>query len=174
MKFVCVIFSIFLFLLLIVPASTHTIVFDRTSGFFGIYHEGNAGFYRLYLELENNEYYVNDTYIGKLGFINRSILKGVDIFVIVNPIRMFSFEEKRVILEYVKNGGKLLLICDNPECVDNINRIACMFGGEFLRYYLGNSVYLAKFNSTLYSPMALKVDKADFMVEVSSKAYWWE
>ena len=59
------------------------------------------------------------------------------VFVIVSPQAEFTKEEKETIVEFVDNGGKLLLIAD-PTRHGNINNISLEFGLIFEPDYLYN------------------------------------
>jgi len=60
-----------------------------------------------------------------------------DVFIIVSPQKEFSDEDKKTINEFVKGGGKLLLIAD-PTRESRINDISLEFGMIFERDYLYN------------------------------------
>jgi len=119
-----------------------TIVFDNSTGFFGMENEGPLGLSTLRDELEFKGYNVNDNIEMRLSAdtITKDLINEAHILILINSDRRFEREEIALIKDFVVKGGKLLLIADTPESLTNINRISRRFGAEFLGYYLGDEV----------------------------------
>lgn len=161
-------------ILLISVASAQTILFDSTSGFFGLESDARSGFMYLKFELEKTGFSVTDT-VGMRGNslqIDGSDLKRAKVFVIVNPIREFSFSEIDALIDFVNKGGKLLIICDNPRYIENANRIAGVFGGKFTNLYI-ERVEIPSYGAELKSSVPLQVEDASFTVNVTTWASRW-
>jgi len=120
--------------------TTPTVVFDNSCGFFGLEEESSVGLSTLKEELEFKDYKITDNVRMKLNADSAtgSLLRKANILVLINPVRSFSYEERKMIRDWVEKGGKLLLISDNPDSAPNINSLARGFGAEFIgTYYLG-------------------------------------
>jgi|GEM_PF-3466946 len=155
-------------------ASAQTILFDSTTGFFGFESNARNGFMNLKFELEKTGFSVTDTVSmkGNSLEIDKSVLKRAKIFVIVNPVRELSFSEISALMDFVSNGGKLLVICDNPRYIGYANRIASVFGGTFTNYYI-EQVEIPQYGAELKSSISLQVEDADFAVTVNTWANKW-
>ncbi|WP_290597296.1 MULTISPECIES: hypothetical protein [unclassified Archaeoglobus] len=155
-------------------ASAQTVLFDSSSGFFGLESDARSGFMFLKFELEKTGFSVTDT-VGMRGNslqIDGSDLKKVKVFVIVNPIRELSFSEIDTLIDFVNKGGKLLIICDNPRYIGNANRIAGVFGGKFTNLYI-EKTEIPYYGAELKSSVPLQVEDASFTVNVTTWASKW-
>lgn len=161
-------------ILILHTASAQTVLFDSTSGFFGLESDARSGFMYLKFELEKSGFSVTDTISlrGNSVQIDRSDLKRAKTFVIVNPVREFSFSEIDALMNFVNNGGKLLIICDNPRYIGNANRIAGVFGGKFTSLYI-EKVEIPQYGAELESSVPLQVEDASFTVNVTTWASEW-
>jgi hypothetical protein len=120
-------------LTLLYPAGCKTVVFDSSTGFFGLEDYGKCGFSGIEDEL------MYQGHVGKesisLGLDCQKITKkeigSAALLCIMNPNRMLSWDEKELIWDYVSKGGELLLVCDNPRFVNNANILASIFGMRF-------------------------------------------
>jgi hypothetical protein len=121
-------------LILLYPASCKTVVFDSSTGFFGLQDYGKCGFSGIEDGLMFQGHVARESI--SLGLDCQKITKDETIsaalLCIMNPNRMLSWEEKGLIWDYVSNGGGLLLVCDNPRFVDNANFLASIFGMHFV------------------------------------------
>jgi hypothetical protein len=120
--------------------TSSTVVFDNSCDFFGLEEESSVGLSILKEELEFKDYKVTDNVRMKLNAdsVTDSLLRRANILVLINPGRSFSYEERKMISDWVEKGGKLFLISDNPDSAPNINSLARGFGAEFIgTYYLG-------------------------------------
>ncbi|MBO8180432.1 MAG: hypothetical protein H0Z19_08140 [Archaeoglobus sp.] len=155
-------------------SSAQTVLFDSTSGFFGLESDARSGFMYLKFELEKSGFSVTDTISlrGNSVQIDGSDLKRAKVFVIVNPIREFSFSEIDALTDFVNNGGKVLIICDDPRYIGNANRIAGVFGGKFTSLYIERAE-IPQYGAELKSSVPLQVEDASFTVNVTTWASEW-
>lgn len=70
--------------------------------------------------LNNTEDFI--VYFNDQRFTETSLL-GVDILVIENPERSFTFQERLVLVEYLDNGGNIFLLADPRGTISNLNNI---------------------------------------------------
>lgn len=120
--------------------NTKRIIFDNSVGFFGLDNDEATGFTGLRDDLEAMGYSVSDSLRLKANYkaISPRLLKKAGILVLINPIRPLSYRERQGIKRYIRNGGRLLLICDDPAAVENANSIAREFGVIYLRRYIAS------------------------------------
>ncbi|WP_440956356.1 DUF4350 domain-containing protein [Methanosarcina sp. Mfa9] len=115
------------------------IFFDlSTEGFFGLQNRGPAGFSELAEDLESLGYVVNDNFMSNsnFGYLAESRLHESDIVVIINPGRSLGNIETLDLMNFVENGGNLIVICDSPDSVFNSNLILDPYDIYFKREYL--------------------------------------
>lgn len=118
------------------------IFFDlSTEGFFGIQNRGPAGFSELAEDLESLGYVVNDNFMSNsnFGYLAELRLQESDIVIIINPRRSLDNIETFELLNYVENGGNLIVICDSPDSVFDSNLILDPYDIYFKREYLFNT-----------------------------------
>ena len=110
------------------------VVFDSSTGFFGLGDYGRCGFSEIRDELLYQGYDAQESI--SLGLdcenITTNETESGDLLCIVNPNRMPSQEEKKLIGDYVSKGKWLLLVCDEKGALDNANSLASMFGMRFV------------------------------------------
>lgn len=70
--------------------------------------------------LNNTEDFI--VYFNNQRFTETSLL-GVDILVIENPERSFTFQERLVLVDYLDNGGHIFLMSDPRSTISNLNNI---------------------------------------------------
>jgi len=140
-----------------------TIVFDNSTGFFGMENEGPLGLSTLRDELEFKGYNVKDNIEMGLNAdtITKDLINEAHILILINSDRRFKREEIALIKDFVANGGKLLLVTDTPESLTNMNKLARRFGAEFLDYYLGDEVKIESGMGEIYliSPIPISLEK---------------
>jgi len=140
-----------------------TIVFDNSTGFFGMENEGPLGLSTLRDELEFKGYNVKDNIEMRVSAdaITKTLIKRAHILILINPDRWFKREEIALIKDFVVKGGKLLLIADTPESLTNMNKLARRFGAEFLGYYLGDEVKIESGMGEIYliSPIPISLEE---------------
>ncbi|MCQ1536901.1 DUF4350 domain-containing protein [Methanosarcina sp. KYL-1] len=142
--------SIFLiFIIFLIPSPViagseegNHIFFDlSTKGFFGLQNSGPAGFSELAGGLESLGYVVNDNSMtnSNFGYLAESNLQESDLVVIINPKRSLENTETSNLMNFVENGGNLIVICDSPESIFNSNLILDPYDIYFKREYLLNT-----------------------------------
>jgi hypothetical protein len=109
------------------------VVFDSSTGFFGLDDYGRCGLSEIRDELLYRGYDAQESIsLGQdCEKITTAEIYSGDLFCIVNPNRMLSQEEKRLIMDYVSKGKWLLLVCDENGTLDNANSLASIFGMRF-------------------------------------------
>lgn len=146
--------------------SISTVVFDTSTGFFGIDSESSVGLSILKEELELEGFYVTDNVLMNIEAdeVTKRLLQRADVLVLVNPNRDFSSGEMDLVKNFVNGGGKLLLICDTPESAENMNELSRTFSVEFMgNYFLGDDLVISSQNIspvhlTSAIPLDLKVE----------------
>ncbi|WP_406657581.1 DUF4350 domain-containing protein [Methanolobus sp. ZRKC2] len=144
---VCLICLIALVIVLISTACASTeqrqsIIFVDISGggFFGLNNNGPAGFSTMVENTEDLGYVIDDNFMANsnLGFISKTSLKQVDIYVIINTKRDFADDEKAALYDFVENGGNLIVICDSLNSIDATNRLLKQFDVAFSKEIILN------------------------------------
>jgi hypothetical protein len=142
--------------------SPSIIVFDTSTGFFGIDSESSVGMSLLRDELMLEGFDATDNVLLNIEAdeITSSLLSRSRVLVLVNPSREFDKREIDLIKDFVYNGGKLLLVSDTPESSEYMNDVSRIFGVEFLgHYFLGDNLPLEYRGNMAYliSPIPLDV-----------------
>jgi len=160
------------------------VIFDNSVGFFGLDNDEATGFTELRNDLELMGYSVSDTLELKANYeeITPKLLRKAGILVLINPIRPLSYSERQEIRKYVAEGGKLLLICDDPAARENANDIARDYGVQFLGRYIDSTEISFNGNRTeLHSAMPMKYDgevepEVGFKINTTARAWesFWE
>lgn len=166
--------------------SSSTIVFDTSTGFFGIDSESSVGMSLLRDELMLEGFDATDNVLMNIegDEITNSLISRSNVLVLVNPNREFNKNEINLIKNFVNDGGKLLLVSDSPESSEYMNDISKIFGGEFLGYYsLGygpavttnNENFSSAGVNTLYliTPIPIKVLEPDISISARTLAREW-
>jgi hypothetical protein len=125
-----------LVLVLLLPSATFLTVYPIRAGGSGgnvrIYAENMLGNfsrpeYGRYGQQAGGFYGILPEYLGALGYrvdnwenaITDETFRGVDIFVVICPMRAFTAQEHKLIWEFVDNGGDLLVLGDHTD-IDGI------------------------------------------------------
>lgn len=166
-----------------------TIIFDTSTGFFGIGDESPVGLSCLRDELEYEGYNLSESPVGlnrlkelkKVNTVTQDLINKIPTLVLINPNRGFEREKISLIKDFVVEGGKLLLISDIPESLINMNKLSKRFGAEFLSYYLGDEIKIEASSGEVYfiSPIPLTLEeepevllKTDFIEAKEWKTLW--
>lgn len=140
-------------------SSSGKIVFENSVGFTGLRGEGPTGFSKLKEDLDFQGYTPTDSLEldARYEEITPQLLEKSKILVLINPIRPLSYEERNRIKEYVSGGGKLLLICDNPNAMAHANELSEDFDLKYLGRYIDDaSLSVNRSNAKFYSAMPME------------------
>ncbi|AKB24322.1 hypothetical protein MSMTP_0853 [Methanosarcina sp. MTP4] len=138
------------------------IFFDlSTEGFFGLQSRGPAGFSELAEDLESFGYIVNDNFMSNsnFGYLAEPSLHESDIVVIINPKRSLDNIETLYLMNFVENGGNLIVICDSPDSVFNSNLILDPYDIYFKREYLLNTHVNISSNKSINLGYSIPLDE---------------
>lgn len=117
-----------------IPATSgQTVLFDSSTGFFGLDDYGPCGYSFLRDELVLTGYQATDSLSLKLDCaeITEKELGNAHLLVVINPNRDISWAERSRILNALASGGNVLLVCDRLSTIDHANSLARSFGVEF-------------------------------------------
>ncbi len=154
LRILLIILGIVFYLASSTASPTTSVVFDTSTGFFGIDSQSSVGMSTLRDELMLEGFDAADNVLMNIEAdeITDRLLKRSNVLVLVNPNREFSEKEKDLVKNFVENGGKLLLVSDTPESAEYMNDLSMIFGAEFLGgYYLGQSLTAHATNEYLVS-----------------------
>ncbi len=140
-------------------ASGQTVLFDSSTGFFGLDDYGPCGYSFLRDELVLAGYQATDSLSLKLDCaeITDKELGNAHLLVIVNPNRDISWVERSRILNALASGGNVLLVCDRLPTIGHANSLARPFGVEFQE--CGHSTLTADIDGSIVqfiAPLALE------------------
>lgn len=116
------------------PGDGSRIYFDMsTRGFPGFDNQGPAGFSVWKSDLVASGHSVDDTLSldKSLGTLAHIDLLNYDVFVIVNPLRETTEDEREQITSFVNEGGSLVVICDTPAAIHGANLILQKYNISF-------------------------------------------
>ncbi len=156
------------------------IVFDSSTGFFGLDDDSPIGLSTLRDDLEIAGFTVTDTIENNENILSVTdgVLQKARVFAIVNPNRRFETDEINRIKDWVNGGGSLFIAADHPDAITNANTLTSRFGAQFQSIHLGHNKELNVRTATVVapSPVPIQTEHDSFLAYTLANTtgnYWY-